>query len=318
MFRNSPVVQSAIAFCCWTVFMVGSAAGQATQYRAPRDSDGELRWKFKKGQVFRMITEQNTSMSMSIGQQPVKSENQNINEMTLHIDDVDSEGTAKAAAVLDRMMMQIEANGQKMGFDSNDEDETAIGPFAEVIKMIRPIIGKRISQDMASTGKISNVNVPDDMLPEGGNPIVAGMLNKKSIEEMTSRGSLEFPASKLELGHTWQVKAEMNMGPAQVSTTTDYKYLGVKEGQDGPLHVIEGKISMSFPQGIAGGTIEIVHEDSTATFYFDGVNGRLHGSELHQDMKMKISAGGQSTEQHVLQKMKMSLVDGNADSAGNG
>lgn len=300
------------------MFLAGTAVAQSSQYRAPRESDGELRWKFQPGQVFRMITEQNTSMSMTIGSQPIQTSTQNINEMTLAIGEVDSQGSAKATATLDRMMMQMEAGGQKMSFDTAEEDDQNNGPMIEVANMIRPMIGKQISQEMAASGKVSNVNVPDDMLPDASNPIAAGMLNKKSLEEMSSRGSLEFPQSKMEMGHTWQVKTEMEMGPAKVATTTDYKYLGVKEGPDGPLHVIEGKISMQFPQGVAGSNIDVVDEDSKATFYFDGVKGRLHGTELQQDMKLKISAGGQSSQQHVVQSMKMRFEEGKPEASDNG
>jgi len=307
--RISALTQSIVLVGGWVLLLSGSVAAQSTQYRAPRETDGELRWKFQQGQIFRMITEQNTSMSMTINDQPFKTANKNVNEMTLAIGEVSSDGTAKATASLDRMMMDMDANGQKMSFDTADEAGEAIGPMAEVANMIRPMIGKLISQEMSASGKVSNVNVPDDMLPDAANPIAAGMLNKKSLEEMSSRGSLEFPVSKMDMGHTWQIKADMEMGPAKVTTTTDYKYLGVKEGPDGPLHVFEGRISMQFPQGVAGSTIDVVDEDSKATFYFDGVKGRLHGTELAQNMKMKISAGGQSSEQHVVQSMKMTLEE---------
>jgi hypothetical protein len=171
------------------------------------------------------------------------------------------------------------------------------------------MIGKAITQKIAPSGKIFDVEVPEDMLPKDqNNPVAAALMSKKSLEEMTSRASMEFPKSNPEMGETWQVKAELDMGPASVETLTDYTYLGVKEGRDGPVHVIEGKITMKFPQGIAGNDIEILQQDATALFFFDGIQGRLRGSELFQDMKMRISTAGQLIEQHIVQTMKTEML----------
>jgi hypothetical protein len=73
------------------------------------------------------------------------------------------------------------------------------------------------------------------------------------------------------------------------------------------VHVIEGKISMKFPQGVAGNDIDIVKQEATTLFYFDGIQGRLRGSELFQDMKMRISTAGQVAEQQIVQTMKTTM-----------
>lgn len=309
MVRIESFARGALALGAWGVLLAGFVTAQAPQYRAPRDSDGELRWQFKKGQALRMFAEQNLVMSMTVQNQTGKSVTNSINEMTLSIDDVDSEGTAKAVATIDRMTMEVEGNGQRIAFDSSEKDASKTGPEAEIAQMIRPMIGKKMTQDLSPNGKISNVNVPDDMLNFGGNPAMAGLMNKKNIEEMSTRGSMEFPHPKLEQGYTWQMKAEMDMGPMKVATTTDYKYLGVKEGQDGPLHVIEAKISMSFPPAAAGVNVQVTEENSSGTFYFDGVRGRMRSSELLQDITMKIGAGGQSMDQHLQQSMRVSFEE---------
>ena len=317
MFRIEFFARLILTIGGWAVFFASVVSAQATQYRAPRDSDGELRWQFKKGQVLRMLSDQTVSMSMELENRPMKTVNQSINEMTLTIDDVDGEGIAKAAATIVRMTMNLEANGQRFSFDSADEADQVFGPMKEISKMIRPMIGKKMTQDMSPTGKISNVNVPEEMLPANDNPMIAAMLNKKNLEEMSTRGSMEFPKPKLELGHTWQVKADLDMGMMKVAMKTDYTYLGVKEGPDGPLHVFEGKISMSFPQGAAGANVDIVHENSTGTFVFDGVRGLMRSSELHQDMALKIFAGGQTMQQQVLQTMQVSFSDITSEDAEN-
>lgn len=287
--------------------VASSGAAQDAQYRAPLPSDGELRWRFEKGQAISMVTDQSTSMNIDVSGQKLSNETKNLNELTMKIAEVDSEGTATASVTIDRMTMEIQANDQIMQFDTSDP-ESAEGPMADVAKMLQPMIGKAIIQKMAPSGKIFDVNVPEDMLPQDdGNPLAAALMNKQNLEEMTSRASLEFPESKPEMGYTWQVKAELEMGPASVETITDYTYLGVKEGKEGPVHVIEGKVQMKFPQGVAGNDVEIVKEEATTLFYFDGVRGRLRGSDLFQDMKMKITTAGQVAEQQIVQTMKTTM-----------
>jgi hypothetical protein len=290
---------------------VSQADAQRPQVRAPLASDGTLQWRFEKDQALSMVSDQTTRISISVAGQMITSENQNLNEMTMRILDVNEEGTATISVTIDRMKMDIDANGQRMQLDTSSQEEAAgeaVGPMAEVAQMVQPMIGKAISQKMAPSGKIFDVNVPEDMLPQDqSNPLAAALMSKKNLEEMTSRASLEFPKPDLEMGFSWQVKAELEMGPATVETTTDYTYLGVKEGKDGPVHVIEGKIQLRFPQGVAGNNVEIVNEDSTSLFYFDGVQGRLRGSELFQDMTMRINNAGQVAEQQIAQTMKTTV-----------
>lgn len=283
------------------------AAQSPQQVRAPRPSDGLLRWQFHKGQAFSIVMDQSVAMSMDIPGQPTHHTSQRaVTEMTQQILDVDAEGTASATSTIDRMSLVMDVGGQKMEFDTSSDEEPT-GPMAEVVALLKPMIGKAISQDMAASGKVSNVSIPDGMLDAGsGNPIAAALMNKKSLEDMTTRSALEFPSENPEVGTTWQNVAELDMGGAmKVLNTTTYTYVGVKEGQDGPLHVIEATLNQTFPNGGAPGVdIKIVREDSKAIFYFDGVQGLMRGTELDQDMMMQITAPGQTLQQRIQQTMK--------------
>ncbi len=288
--------------CVWpTAAPAQEAATKApappSQYRKAKDSDGMLRWQFQKGQNYSSVTEQATVITVNIPGQPGKTEQKITTEQSLQVLDVNAEGTAKTSSTIERMVMAIDVAGQAMKFDTSSEEEPT-GPLAEAAKLIKQMIGKAILQDMAPSGQISNVEVPDAMIYSGDNPLASALMNKKSLEEMTTRSSLEFPSDKPDVGTTWQKVAELDMGPVKVLTTTDYTYLGVKEGQHGPSHVIEGKISQTFP-GAPGIELKVVQENSKVLFYFDGIKGFLRSSELNQDLTMEISAQGQKFEQRI-------------------
>ena len=158
---------------------------------------------------------------------------------------------------------------------------------------------------MTTSGKVTDVEVPDSMLPANNpaNPLAASMLNRKSLEEMTTRSSLFFPEASPKVGFSWQQVSDLEMGPARVKTTQDCAYWGVQDRPQGPVHGIEGKITIAFPENVVGSKVTVVHQDSVARFYFDGRRGYLVQSELKQDMKLQISGAGQTLEQHLVQTM---------------
>ena len=91
---------------------------QSAEYRAPTAEDGPLRWQFEAGQKFRLSSDQQTSVSVLVGGQTITSSNRAVNEMTLNILEVDNEGTAQAQATIDRMLIELDTNGQQAQLDT--------------------------------------------------------------------------------------------------------------------------------------------------------------------------------------------------------
>ncbi len=284
--------------------------GQEPEVRPPTSADGTLTWKFKKGQVLKMKMDQRINMTMELAGREIKTANNSVNELTLTISDVDDKGTASAKNVIDKMVIDTSAPGAEIKFDSSSDEEPE-GPAQAVASVIKPMIGAEISQKMDRNGKVFDIDVPKGMLDgiKSGNPMMAQMFNENTIKEMTSKSSLVFPGKKLSMGDKWDISSEVPMGPATVKNKTDYEYLGVTEKDGKALHVIRGKVSIAFPDGIQGMEVDVVDEDSTVMFYFDGNAGRMVRSELDQNVTMEIAAGPQQLVQELKQKMVMEVKE---------
>ncbi len=299
-----------LALSVLSVLSVCLQAQDDLDVRKPVDSDGALAWKFTAEQVLKMKMTQDVTMDMDVGGQKMEIVNNSVSEMTLTVDSVDAEGIASVSNVIDRMVLVTEAPGMSVSIDTaSDEEYDDVA--AQIADIIQPMIGQAVTQKMAPEGKIFDVEVPEGMLDgASGNPMMAQMFNEEMIKQTTSKANLIFPDRKLSMGDKWENEAEMTLGAANVSTKTTYEYLGVTDVDGSPLHVIRGKISMSFPDGIQGMDVDILDEDSTFLFYFDGNKGHLAKSELDQDVSLEIAAGPQTIAQTIKQTMTIEVTEG--------
>ena len=275
--------------------------------RAPRETDGQLAWKFTEGLSIKIDMDQTTTIGMMIGEQPVNTTTKAVNELSLNITSVDGEGVASAVNTIDRMVVSTKTPALTFEFDSNNEDDGE-GPAAQMAQMIRPMVGQPMTQKMRANGEVFDVTVPAEALKGmNANPQTAGMFSEKKFQEMATKGSLVFPEPNLEVGRSWTVSQAMDMGVMKVNTSTEYTYRGVADVDGKPMHVVVGDLTMEFP-GNGGPDIEITEQDAAITFYFDGVAGRMAKSELDQDMKMVVRAGGQEITQRIKQSLIMTMT----------
>ena len=259
--------------------------------------------------------EQDIEITMTQGVNALPgSTTRSVTEMTNRIESVDNEGVASATGTLDRMMVSTKAGNVNILFDSASDAEPE-GFSAEIGKMLSPMIGKPMTQKMAPGGKVFDVQIPDEMLDgiKNANPMFASMFNKQTIEEMSTKGSLDFPSSNPAVGEKWEVIAEVKSGMAPVTTKNQYEYLGVADIDDQPLHVVKVDISMSFPDGINGVSVDVIDESSRGYFYFDGINGMLKKSSVDQDVTTQIGGPAGSLVQNLKQKMTMDVTDDGQD-----
>ncbi len=276
--------------------------------RAPREADGVLEWKFEKGLSVKFTTDQTTSMEMEVGGQLMNTKTKALNELSLTIESIDEKGVASATNTIDRMLVSTESPMISFEFDS-DSDDDGDGPGAELAKTIRPMVGQPISQKMRTDGKIFDVKIPVELLKGlKGNPMAAAMFSEKNFQDMVSKASLVFPKPNLDVGHAWTVTETMDMGPMKINTSTAYTYKGVADVDGKPLHVVVGKVTMDFAKG-GQAEVDIESQDSTVTFFFDGVAGRTVKSELDQKMDMMIETGAQDISQKITQKLIMTVSD---------
>ncbi len=278
---------------------------QDIQVRAPVESDGKLEWKFAASDVYKAKSDQKLVVSTVASGQTTNVITKSVTEVSTRVDSVSEDGIASQSCTIDRMVTSSGMEEDNMfTFDSADE-RVPSGRAAVLHRLLRPMIANPMKQKMNRSGKVFDVEVPESMLA-GVDPNVPGMsamLNKKSIEDMTSVASTEFPRPNPAIGETWESVAEIVSGGAQIETKSTFEYLGVSEASGKPLHVIKARINMAFPNGIANQPVDIVEEDSSGILWFDGVAGRLARSEMNQNVKMKIGRGPQTVDQTLKQKV---------------
>lgn len=272
--------------------------------RAPRETDGTLAWKLKEGLSLKFMSDQTTSTEMEVGGQPMNTTTKALNELSLKITSIDDEGVASAINTIDRMLVSSKAPMLSFEFDSNKEDTgDGDGLEAQIAEMLRPMVGQPITQKMRTDGRIFDVKIPEELFKGmKANPLVAAMFSEKNLQDMVSKGSLVFPEPNLDVGHSWTASNAMDMGLMKINASTTYTYKGVADVDGKPLHVTVGNLTMEFPEG-GGPEAEIDSQDSTITFYFDGVAGHMVKMELDQKMNMLIQAAGQEISQKLTQSL---------------
>ena len=275
--------------------------------RAPREADGQMAWKFREGLSIKITTDQTTSIEMDLGGQALNTKTKATNELSMTVDSIDEEGIATSTNTIDRMAISTETPMLSFEFDSNNDDDGE-GPAAQIAQMMRPLVGVPMTQKMRANGEVFDVEIPAEAL-EGmkANPQMAAMFSEKTLQEMTSKGSLVFPEPNLAVGHAWTVAQTMDLGAMKANTSTEYTYRGVADLDGKPTHVVTGDLTMEFPKG-GGPDIEITDQDAVVTFYFDGIAGRMIKSELEQNMNMVVKAGGQEISQKITQTLIMTMA----------
>lgn len=283
---------------------------QDATYRDPVESDGQLIWQFESGRKFEIVTQQSMTMKMDLGAQQLTSVTNNATQTTWHIQNIDSEGLAKSEMTIDRMTMKLDNNGTVIKYDSDsdsDSDEAQEGLLADLAASLDVIIGRSISYKVSPQGRVSDVQVPDDMFGENQNAALLSIMNPQTIAELTKNSTLFFPNPRPQIGDVWEDSSVIDMDMFEVTSRVQYQYLGVEDQPAGPVHVIGITIDQNFSDS-GGVEVEIVSQESNSKVYFDGIKGYLVGSHLAQDIRMNISVAGQVIDQQIQQQTQVKVT----------
>lgn len=279
---------------------------QEATFRPPVESDGQLTWKFEPGRKLEIVTDQSITMNMDFSVQQITSATNNLSRSTWHIQSIDEEGLAESEMTIERMKLEIDSNGTVIQYDS-DSEEPLDEMFAELGETIDAIIGQSIRYKVSPQGKVSDVQVPEDMFQEQANPMFQAFMNPQMFAEMTKNSTLFFPNPNPQVGDTWEDSSEIDMNMFVLTTRTQYQYLGVEDRSEGPVHVIGVTITQEYSDSDEM-EVEIVEQKTNSKIYFDGINGYLVGSVLNQDMQMNMSVAGQVIDQRVQQKTEVKVT----------
>ncbi len=260
-----------------------------------------LKWKFKTGSKIAVEMNQSMDMTMNLNGQNNTSKTVNKSWMTWEVKGV-KDGVAEMDTRIERMKIDVETAGIKMGVDT-DVPAGTDGQDPTMGKMVRGIVGVKLMQSMNSNGKIVSMVVPDEikkmMGPAGG----------EMVESLSRNGSLEFPAEPLTVGKSWKVGFTSPSPAGKMKLNNTYTYRGTQQRSGSKLHAFEVDIKMEFVKGAGPVSISITNQNTKGVMYFDAEKGRLAESIVNQDVEMLVEAQGQKMQQSLKSKAEIKFTD---------
>lgn len=267
----------------------------------------ELRFKFKKGEKFKIKIEQTVSTKQSVGGFDAETPMKMTSDISWVIEEVNQD-SYRIAQTIDRMQMslKIPVIGE-IKFDSdNDANE---GIAAEMATAMKPLIGVKIVQDMDSRGQVSNVKIPEKALKDlAANPLLKQMFNEDSLKQMFGQSSVVLPEKEVKKGDAWKSDMQVKSPLGLMKINNEYQYDGRdNQGLDKLLvkttTAIEENADSPLPM-----KINIKDQDTSGFIMFDNKLGRLTSSEIKQKMVMTVTVNGQEINQTINSKTAMTFA----------
>ncbi|MEO1528854.1 MAG: DUF6263 family protein [Planctomycetota bacterium] len=267
----------------------------------------KLQWKFNKGDKLLFEMEQAMEMKMSIAGQNIRNGNSTKTWMAWNCADV-KDGIATIESTIERMSMDMITPSGPIKFDSDDKEHSP--QAAAVAQSVGGLVGKTMTQTMNGRGEILTVELGKEVgeaLGNLGGPQMADM-----VKQMSKQASLVLPEKPLSVGDSWNEVIETPSPAGNVRVTRTFTYKGMGQADRKGLHHFDVDLEMKFLGGPAGAKIDIVEQSTKGDLYFDASAGRVTDSSVLQNVKMRITTGGQQLDQSLNQTIKMKVSEGTA------
>ena len=242
-------------------------------------------------------------MKMSIAGNNIRNGNTTKTWMTWECADV-TDGIASIESTIDRMTMDMVTPSGPIQFDSDNKEDS---PQAAAIgQSVRGLIGKKMTQTMNDRGEVLKVE-----LGEAGEAIgnLGGPQMSEMVKQMSKQASLTFPEKALKVGDSWNEVADTPSPAGQVRVTRTFTYKGMGAAERKNLHHFDVDLKMEFTAPPGGAQVDVVEQSTKGNLYFDEAEGRVVDSEVLQNVKMRISTGGQQIDQTLNQTIKMKITE---------
>ena len=275
-----------------------------------------FRWKFQRGQVFKLTMTQSTTQTLTVAGKEVEIPTTVGSELTWRVDDFNAKDqTVNVTQTIDRMQISMEMpNMGKVEFDSDSKEEP-VGLAKSFSGTLRPLIGAKMVMTMNDRGKVIDVKVPEEALAGfKGNPLAKQMMTPESLRQMITQGSIVLPEGAISKGHKWSSKATMKTAVGNMDIKSNFNYEGeVRRGnRELSKFLIDMDIQFEKADGPLAAVINVVEQDNRGTIYFDAAEGRMVNSSLDQKMTLQITVGNQKIDQKLKTQVKLTVASGAA------
>lgn len=180
-------------------------------------SGTSLNLKLSKGStiMYSAVSEQVINQTINGVQQIIK-QNQTF-EYTIGVDGNDGNGNYNTTITFKRVAIDMEMQGMKMSFDSNNESDNASANPQFLI--FNALINKKVNATVSNKGKVLEVKNSDELRKQlidalGGGVQVEQSINtaltEDALKQMFSGSFVEFPNKTLKVNDSWTVNESIN------------------------------------------------------------------------------------------------------------
>lgn len=262
----------------------------------------ELKQRWLPGKQYFQTMQSAQSTAMTIGAQKIEQKSTTTMDMTLAVRPHEDGARKRMTIKYDRVAMQMEMNGQKMGFDSAKPGE-GTDPMG-LGKTLGATVGKELKVLLSATDEIAEIENYDEFIKNLAPSPVPGMdmgkmFNKESMAQMMKQGSLQaLPGKPVKPGDAWPFTTTIELpqlGKVAMKGTYTFKGMAERGGvpcaeiiTDGQISLDMGKPDPASPTGAALAQLGMKVEGGTlkGTVWFDPKLGFARDAQLTQEMNM--------------------------------
>ncbi len=262
----------------------------------------ELKQRWIAGKQYFQTMQSTQGTTMTIGPQKIEQKTVTTMDMSMAVRAHEDGQRKRVTIKYDRVAMQMEMNGQKMGFDSAKPGE-GTDPLG-LSKTLGATVGKELKVILTAADEVGEVENFDEFVKNlAASPMpgmdMSKMFTKESMAQMMKQGALQsMPGKPVKPGDSWPFATEIalpQMGKVAVKGT--YVFKGMTEhggvqcaeiATDGQISLNMDKADPSSPTGTALAQLGMKVEGGTlkGTVWFDPKLGFARDAQLTQEMSM--------------------------------
>ena len=265
-----------------------------------------LQFKPKQGEKYDAFTTSKATITQSVmGQEMVMGMDYDIT--TLY--EIGKEGNNTALNMTyDKMVMTMDAMGQKVEMSSDDPDES--NPAS---KGFRALKGAKVSVILNANGEVMDVKGTDELANKFGGmsemekETLKSFISKESLKGTTEMTMKIFPGKPVKVGDTWTVVSSIET-PYKLTSNNTYKLVKVENGV--AFLDVTGTVSTGGAQTMKSGGMEMTVDlagEQNGTLQVDEATGLSKNARIKQNLKGKMGVMGQDVPMTVVSDTKVVL-----------
>lgn len=258
--------------------------------------DLQQRWQAGK-KYFQTIETQQSSV-IEIGPQKMEQATHMTMEVSFAVRPKTDGKTRSMTVTYERVAMDMNVNGQKMGFDSANPSANA-DPMG-LGKSIGSTVGKELIVSLDEKGEVTGIDNYDAYIEQLGKSPVPGMdpkemHSREALIQMINQGALNaLPGKPVAPGATWPYRQDLalpKIGKVTIQGTYGFKGMAAHDGANCAEIETNGKLTMDVsaasPEG-APMAMKVTDGKIKGTMWFDPQLGVVRESQNQQEMTMSM------------------------------